>query len=407
MSEPAKKPVGPLADQQPEGYQPRKPEIVSMAAQAQGQTQAQGASQAATASGGSGGSRRIPNVPVFYYDGTNAGFFNTLLAAALQSLGEECDRAKLTALSGEGNRFCWMDGVWHGGCESSEAINETPYETESRILGAIGWKAEYVIIERDSSGGYMNTGPAQIRRDFVGSIDQGYPVIARLARHPESNINLFFGYEDDGKKIISYDYIKDFEPGVSKHEEYETVAENNWEDNIAGYILLQGKEETASERNTALSAFRWISGHARRTAEINGKLVGFAAWESYLRMIEHDNFAKLSPKDVWARWGIYCDAMGQINERKAALPYYRSLSEQFPAWREELDAAVAALDACVDHLGSMWAEEFNHANKKAIIKKFRDPAARKGFAAAGRECMRKDMEAVGCFEAILRKEGLI
>jgi len=402
MSEPAKKP-----GQVPESYQPHRPEIVSMAQQAQGQTEAQGTSQATTASsGGSGGSRMIPNVPVFYYDGTNAGFFNTLLAAALKCLGEECDRAKLTALSGEGNRFCWMDGKWCGGCEGPEAINEKPWETESRILTAIGWKAKYTTVARDSSGGYTNTDPAQIRRDFVGSIDKGFPVIAQLVKHPESNINLFFGYEDDGKKIISYDYVKDFKPGVSKHEEYEAVAEDNWENNIAGYILLQGKEETASERNTALSAFKWISQHARRTTEINGKLVGFAAWESYLRMIEHDNFARVSSREVRARLGIYFDAMGQINERKAALPYYRSLSEQFPEWREELDAAIAALEACGDSLGLMWAEEFNHDNRKAI-KKFRDPAARKGFADAGRESMRKDMEAVGCFEAILRKEGLI
>ena len=31
----------------------------------------------------------------------------------------------------------------------------------------------------------------------------------------------------------------------------------------------------------------------------------------------------------------------------------------------------------------------------------------RGIAGAGREAMRKDMEAVSCFEAILRKEGLI
>lgn len=27
-------------------------------------------------------------------------------------IDEACDRAKLVALSGEGNRFCWTDGVW-------------------------------------------------------------------------------------------------------------------------------------------------------------------------------------------------------------------------------------------------------------------------------------------------------
>ncbi|MCL1888011.1 MAG: hypothetical protein FWF96_03975, partial [Kiritimatiellaeota bacterium] len=111
-------------------------------------------------------SKLIHNVPVIRYDGNNAGMLNTLLAAALQGAGEEHDKAKLTALSGAGNRFCWKDGAWAGGCEMPEAINETPYETERRVLDAIGWKAKYITVQRDSSGG-MNPAPAPIRRGFV------------------------------------------------------------------------------------------------------------------------------------------------------------------------------------------------------------------------------------------------
>ena len=340
----------------------------------------------------------IPNVPVFGYDGNNAGFFNTLLQAALRCVGEEHNRAKLTALSGEGNRFCWRDGKWQGGCETSEAINETPFETERRVLEAIGWQADYITVSRDEDGNYINTDPARIRRDFTESIDRGYPIIARLLKHPESNLNLFFGYEDGGEMIVSYDYTKDFEPGVSKPNEYATpVAQANWEDNIAGYVLLKGKTGAVSERDTALSAFGWISRHARWTGEIKGNLVGFAAWEAWIRLLESDDFTGLDTDEVWRRFGPHCDAVSQIHERKAALPYYRSLAEAIPEWREGLEIAVNALEACLDNLGNMWAND---------VEEFRDLTVRKRFAEAGRECMRKDMEAVEQFEKLLNSETL-
>ena len=41
----------------------------------------------------------IPNVPEIPYDGNNAAFFITLLEATLKGLGEDCDKAKLIALS--------------------------------------------------------------------------------------------------------------------------------------------------------------------------------------------------------------------------------------------------------------------------------------------------------------------
>jgi len=346
-------------------------------------------------------SKLIPNVPVIRYDGNNAGMVNTLLAAALRGAGEEHDKAKLTALSGAGNRFCWRDGVWQVGCEMPAAINETPYETERRVLDAIGWKAKYIAVERDGEGNCVNTDPAQIRRDFVESIDKGFSVIAYLVKQPDCTLNLFFGYEDGGQKVICYDYLKDLRHGTPTNNET-PVAVDDWEGNIAGYILFQGKEETASERNTALSAFKWVSEHARRATEVNGNLVGHAAWESYLRMLERDDFSELSKEDVKRRLGIYCDGLCQIWERNQALDYYRSLAEKFPEWRAELNIAIAALGACASYGGFLWTE--GHSFDDAGIGKFRDPAKRKVLADAGRVALLNDMEAMKQFEKILKKE---
>ena len=108
----------------------------------------------------------IPNVPVINYDGNNAGFFITLLETALRAIGEECNRSKLIALSGEGNRFCWTDSAWVFGNEVTDSINNTPFETENRILTAIGWKAKYITVQRDKNDDFMNTDAKQIRQDF-------------------------------------------------------------------------------------------------------------------------------------------------------------------------------------------------------------------------------------------------
>ncbi|MCL1787677.1 MAG: AraC family transcriptional regulator, partial [Defluviitaleaceae bacterium] len=267
----------------------------------------------------------IPNLPEIVYDGNNAAFFATILEATLQSMGEDCDKAKLTALSGEGNRFCWTDGKWVFGNELAESINETPFETEHRVLSAIGWNAKYITVTRDKDDKYMNTDRLQIRQDFVSAIDNGYPVIA-LVNMDDNDMNVFFGYEDDGEKIIGYEYNKGFEPGVSPPTDFSApITWSDWESKINGYIILQGKAPMASERATALALFRTISDHARKTGEIRGKKIGFAAWESFLHMLEHDNFSEIALLEADAptvdgvansaqhRFFIYCDGLCQIN----------------------------------------------------------------------------------------------
>lgn len=353
----------------------------------------------------------IPNMPEIPYDGNNAAFFITLLEATLKGLGEECDKAKLTALSGEGNRFCWTDGAWMFGNEVTESINETPFETEMRVLSAIGWQAKYITVHRGKDGSYMNTDAAQIRRDFISAIDKGLPVLMRYREHADCDLNVFFGYEDDGGKIIGYDYNKGYKPGVSPPTDIAMpVTWDNWEDNISGYILLQNKTETISERNTALSTFRSISEHARKTGHIRGKKVGFAAWELFLHNLEHDDFANLALREADAptvdsiansiehRFFIYCDALCQIDARKKALPYYRSLTGCFPEWKEPLEAAIQALEDCASYGGFLWSQGFTF--DEAGFEKFRSGEARKILANAGREAMRKDMLAVEQFERI-------
>lgn len=342
----------------------------------------------------------IPNVPEIPYDGNNAAFFITLLEAILKGLGEDCDKAMLTALSGEGNRFCWTDGEWVFGNELTDSINETPFETESRVLSAIGWNAKYITVQRGKDGSFMNTDALQIRQDFISAIDRGFPVLMSHIYHDDCNLNVYFGYEDDGQKIIGYNYNNGYEAGVSQPVDVSTpITWDNWENNVSRYILIQGKTDTASERITALSTFRFIVEHARKTTEIRGKKVGFAAWESYLFHLEHDDFSDLSSEDVKNRFFIYCDGLCQIDARKKSLSYYRLLIEHFPEWKDALETAIRALNECASYGGFLWSQGFTFDD--AGFEKFRSHEARKILADAGREAMRKDKIAVEQFEKIL------
>ena len=357
----------------------------------------------------------IPNVPIITYDGNNAAFFITLLEATLQSMGEDCDKAKLIALSGEGNRFCWTENKWVFGNEVTDSINDTPFETEYRVLSASGWNAKYITVHKDSNGNFMNTDRLQIRQDFVEAIDNGYPIIARLDM-ADNDLNVFFGYENDGEKIAGYEYNKGFEPGNSLPTDISTpVTWSDWEKKITGYILLQGKSPTALERTTALTLFQTISKHARKTNEIRGKKIGFSAWESFLYQLEHDDFTDIAllesdaptidgiAHSVQHRFFIYCDALCQINARKGALSYYRSLAEKFPEWQKALNVAITALDTCADYGGFLWTQGFTFDN--AGFEKFRSNEARKVLADTGRKAMQNDIIAIEQFEAIIGAEN--
>jgi AraC-like DNA-binding protein len=361
--------------------------------------------------------RLIPNVPVIKYDGNNAAFFNYLLRITLDCVGESVDKSKLVALSGEGNRFCWMDGVWNWGNEVTEAINETPFETQHRVLSAIGWNAKYITVQKDKGGNYMNTDRLQIRQDFVDSIDNGFPVITRIAMD-DNDHNVFFGYADDGERIIGYRYnanhMKDNAQPVDLSVPFEF---EDWERDVKGYIILQSKSEAASERNAALATFRTAVKHARRTSPVRGSLVGHAAWESFLRLLEHDDFTNipLLQKDVTKdypkhtqsvqhRLYIYCDGLCQIWARNDALAYYRSLIEKFPEWKEELETAAAALKACANY-AAFWFQSEGLRQDDAGYEKFRTADCRKRLADAGREALKNDITAIEQFETILKKEG--
>jgi len=339
----------------------------------------------------------IPNIPDIDYYGNGVDYDFNVLEAIFKMIGTNANRSELAVYSGMGNRFCWKPGAWEHGYEEMNSIDKTPFETEIRLLKSLGWEAKYISVLRDNDGKPLNTDNEKIRQDFVDSIDRGYPVLSRNTYSHRRNI--IIGYEDGGSKIISTENTET----VAVHVNNETVIRANWEDSITDYILLIEKTETVSEKERVLDILRLIVKRAHMVNEINGLKVGFAAWESYLYDLEFSDFSNLSPEEVGIHGGrmcIYCDGLCQICARNETLPYYRSLAERYPEWREELTAAVAALDECQKYAGFIW----QHVSGVEDGETFRDPAVRKILADEGRKAMAKDMEAIEQFEKILEEK---
>jgi len=342
----------------------------------------------------------IPNIPEIDYYGNEVDYVFNLLEAAFIGADEKIDKAEIAAYSGMGNRFVWTNGAWVFGNELMDSIDKTPFETTIRLLKLMGWDAKYISILRDTDGSPLNTDSEQIRRDFIDAIDRGFPILARNVGNHKYNIVI--GYENEGHNIISKDAVET----VAVHTISETVVRDKWENAITEYVLLKEKTNPAPERERVLDLFKLIVNRAHMTDEINGKKVGFAAWEAYLHMLEHDDFTLLplqadNEDSVQGRMFTYCDGLCQIYARKEPLPYYRALAVRYPEWQSEINAAVAALDVCADYGGFLWTQGFS-MNEKGF-EKFRDPAARKILADEGRRAMQKDQEAIEQFEQLLEK----
>lgn len=354
----------------------------------------------------------ISNVPLITMSADNMAYmtsFTGALYGALKSLGEDFDNSQLLAYSGFGNRFCWTDGKWVFGNENFENCNETPFENQTRLLNDIGWKAKIISLLRNESGDLLNAGEKQIRQDFVDSINEGIPVLAQGITDDgcKHEYDVFFGYEDDGKKIIGWDYYQNDEKPLIR---------DDWEHELNAYVLLTEKNQPHPEKDCIINAFKVITTHARKN-EIRGIKMGFTAWESFLTHLEHDDFSKCSlfaaddfsyDKDgsnsLEHRFIIYCDALGQIYQRSKILDYYQTLINKFPEWAKELQITIEAWDGCAGYGGFLWSQGLSFDD--VGYEKFRDPKVRKILADEGRKSMKKDILAIEQIEKILYKEDL-
>jgi hypothetical protein len=326
-----------------------------------------------------------------------------LICYIFNGAGDKAELSELAVYSGMANRFVWIPGSWSRGCECLGSIDETPYEDILRLLKTFGWEAKCVKVLRDNQGKPINTDNEQIRNDFVNTIDKGFPIMSLGLINDRYNVVI--GYENSGSVIVCKEGI--YTPDVTAV----TVSRDKWEDIITDYILLKEKNDVAPERVRFLNLLKLIVNRSKRTDKIDSKTmrvssanVGFAAWEAYLYMLEHEDLSGLPTEKVADILGQYCDGLCQIWGRNSGLEYYRAVVGRFPEWKPELDTAIDALDKCAKYGGFLWEQGIGWEG--AGLEKFRTKEGRKILADEGRTAMANDMVAIEQFEKILKKEGM-
>jgi len=182
MSEPAKKP-----SQQPESYQPKKPEMMRALEEAQGETQALGATRAAASAGGSG---IIPHIRYLVKDNHGENYwFNGCMRYVLECLGEpELDYGFFAGITGDNFTQFYPKGAYKPGmCAVSDYFMGPDYA--KWVFDQVGYACEYVT-EQELLANFDT-----YLQKIMSSIDRGIPVI-------NCNWGVFVGYEDGGKTLL-------------------------------------------------------------------------------------------------------------------------------------------------------------------------------------------------------------
>lgn len=354
-------------------------------------------------------SKVIPNVPrIAMFIGKESLLTPWVgsLWAALRSGGEDWTYSDILAMSGAGNRLRWMPGRWDPGNVDIAFCEDDPFGPHLRALAAVGWSGEVKLVKPVAGAELPLVDEETARRDITGSIYGGIPVIAMgIIGPPECCV--VFGYENGGDKLIGWSYFQT-EEGYDPEKPFSKA---NWFGGLAGYILLTGKTDVPTARDTGLRTLKAVAEHARK-GEVRGAKVGLEAWTPMLDQLENDDFADctldfpngISGDDpawentVKGRFFVYCDALCQIHERGVALPYYERLADSFPEWSSELRPAIGAWRECSRYGGFLW----NHmTNDDAGLVKFRTPELRRILAEEGRRSMEKDIEAIEHIERLL------
>lgn len=350
----------------------------------------------------------VPRVAQFPDGGSMLTPFVGSLWAALSAMGRPRPYADILAMSGAGNRLVWRPGAWDGGNVDILACEEEPFAPHRRALRALGLSGTYRLARpvAGMEGPFVTEDEA--RAEIVKSVDAGVPVIAMgIIGPPECCV--VFGYEGGGEKLVGWNYFQADE-NFPADKPFEKA---DWFGGLVGYILLSEAGTAPSGRENALTAARAIVENAARP-DVRGAKIGLAAWTAMLDQLETASFDDcvrvplVEPGGAWddsawertvqGRFYVYCDALCQIYERGAALPYWEKVRAENPDWAEPISAAIEAWRACAQYGGFLWK---HLTNDEAGFRKFAEPGVRKILADEGRRSMELDKKAVEAIGRLL------
>ena len=213
MSEPVKKP-----GQQPESYQPKKPEMMRALEEAQETIDQPKALTANLLRG-------VPKAPPGDFEGIT--HFPKFLKVVSDYLGDPLDYTDAIVASGGAFRLAWDASGWNGG---SGDISHTYCDAEAPFrngVTALGREFRMLWREGNAFGHPGNGGKEDFKALIKEQIDRGYPVIS-LGPVGPPEAGLIVGYRDGGDTLLGW---SDFQSWGWKNldEEGHFVTDTWWE----------------------------------------------------------------------------------------------------------------------------------------------------------------------------------
>jgi hypothetical protein len=275
------------------------------------------------------------------------------LEAAFRGSERPLDTTTLLGDSGLGFRLRWAtragDNAWCG----SGPCGEWPEE-----VAALNAATGYVF--RWQSDGPDRSAPELIER-IIEHIDRGYPILG-FATH--TDMAVFFGYADDGQRVLVSDYWASEEPSVMRTAEAKEIG-----------MFLERIEAPAPRADAVrdglrLAVRRWREGVVDPDP-ISGATYhyGSAAYRRWIGDLERvssltaEQRASLFFLNGWTYSSLH------MNRSQHAARYLRSNAEHVPeAARPHLEAAAQCYDHMSERLGK-WdtaSPRFGFVKQKRI-----------------------------------------
>ena len=331
--------------QPPEGYGPKKPEILSMAEQAAPGQQENGLSE-----------NMLPGIPPMRYGDPSPVCFIGTLMRLMDFMHDPIDQDELFALSGTALCFPWREA---SNCDEVSIIPEIP----QRTFAALGYACEHLYEPDISVSPRKHTKDVYIEK-IKRSVDNGRPVVGFGFTH-QNYTCLITGYYNGGNGL----YLRAFWTPEGAPDGYDTAdhyyATEAWYETCHGIVVVG---EKTGARLSGPEAYRRIQESAhlfagKRSVELQGMEYAMGAF-SFDRMrdwlLDDAGWRELTRQEVFLKpCGLLLLDYYRANLReylkrldrhcpgivsKAAIAALARLGESFPGNRQ----SQLHLDECVD-----------------------------------------------------------
>lgn len=366
----------------PESYNPKKPEILSMAKKAAQSQRHENLTE-----------NVLQGIPHMGYGNPSPVCYTGSVMRLMDYLNDPIQEDELFSLSGAALCFPWKEA---SNCDEISIIPEIP----QRTFAALGYESEY-IYEPD-----ISVAPRKYSKDFYiekikRSIDCGRPVIGFGFTH-ENYTCLITGYHNDGNGLYLRAYWSpEGKPQGFNSESDQYFTTENWYDTCYGIITVG---EKTGARLAGADAYRYIKESASLFGEKNSVdsqgqqySTGFSSFDMMKDWLLDD--AKWDELTWHEAFLAPCGILLLAYYRGNLFVYLNRLSKQYPGLVNP--TAIAAIERLHD---SVKGKEHSRLDLKEIVdpsitdfSMMRNRAVREKVAAYVERLKMMDQEIIDCF----------